>query len=185
MALTFIPYNAGSYQCLSTDISGSKVTGASYKGADLFVLDIGLWYRVQEDLTLVPMSVSTVTIAPSTNVMGGTYDAGPSWTSSFGVASACVESSDMRTATVLTDLPTSGKKLVITDIIASSDTSMSLLFEEETSGTDIFKIYLPATSVVQLTPRSKIKLATADKRLTGKASVSGNVNVTVSYYSEA
>ena len=91
----------------------------------------------------------------------------------------------MTTAAALTAAPTSGQKLIIVDIIASSDTAMNILFEEETSGTDIFKVFLPANGTVQITPRGKVKLATADKKLTGKASVAGNVAFTVTYYSEA
>jgi len=114
-----------------------------------------------------------------------TKDDGPGWTSAFGVSSAAVVSADMTTAAALTDAPTGGQKLVIVDIIASTDTAMNILFEEETSGTDIFKIFLPANGTVQITPRGKVKLATADKKLTGKASVAGNVGITVTYFSEA
>lgn len=113
------------------------------------------------------------------------FDAGITQNNNFGVSGASVLSADMTTAAAMTDAPTSGEKLVILDIIASADTAMSLLFEEETSGTDIFKVFLPANGTVQITPRGKIKLATANKKLTGKASVAGNVAVTVTYYSES
>jgi hypothetical protein len=112
-------------------------------------------------------------------------DAGLAQNGSFGVSGAAVVSADMTTAAAVTDAPTSGEKLVIVDIVASADTAMNLLFEEETSGTDILKVFIPANGVVQITPRGKIKLATANKRLTCKASVSGNVAVTVTYYSES
>jgi len=114
-----------------------------------------------------------------------TLDFGPAYTTSFGVSSASVVSADMTTAAAVTDAPTSGEKLIIVDIIASADTAMDILFEEETSGTDIFKVFLPANGTVQITPRGKIKLATADKKLTAKASVAGNVALTVTYYSES
>lgn len=119
------------------------------------------------------------------STIGGTSDSGPSWTSKFGVSSAAVVSADMTTAAAVTDAPTSGQKLVITDIVVSADTAMSVLFEEETSGTDIFKVFIPANGMAQITPRSKVKLATANKKLTAKASVSGNIAMTVCYYSEA
>jgi hypothetical protein len=129
--------------------------------------------------------VDIASIAAGTNTIGGTRDAGPAWTSAFGVSSAAVVSADMTSAAALTDAPTAGQKLVIVDIVASSDTAMNILFEEETSGTDIFKVFVPANGMVQITPRGKVKLATADKKLTGKASVAGNVAFTVTYFSEA
>jgi hypothetical protein len=101
------------------------------------------------------------------------------------VSGAAKVSADLTTAAAVTDAPTSGQKIVIVDIVASSDTAMNLLFEEETSGTDIFKVFVPANGTVQITPRGKVKLATANKKLTGKASVAGNVAITVTYYSEA
>lgn len=58
MALTFIPGSVGSYQCLSTDIVGGKVAGASYIGADLFVIDTQKWYRVLPDKTLAPLTTN-------------------------------------------------------------------------------------------------------------------------------
>lgn len=111
-------------------------------------------------------------------------DGGPSWTSVFGVSGAAVVSADITTATAVTDAPTTGQKLVITDIIISSDTSMNILLEEETSGKDIFKFFIPGNGIVQITPRSKMKLATAGKKLTAKGSVTGNVGITICYYSE-
>ena len=70
MSLTFIPGSAPSYQCLSTDIVANKVTGASYIGADLFVLDTGLWYRIQPDLTLALLPIGSVTISSGCAVIG-------------------------------------------------------------------------------------------------------------------
>jgi hypothetical protein len=117
-------------------------------------------------------------------IIDSTQDAGPYWPSILGVSGAAVVSADMTTAAAITDAPTSGQKLVITDIVFSTDTAMSLLFEEETSGTDIAKVFLPANGSGQITPRGKVKLATPDKKLTAKASVAGNVAITVLYYSE-
>jgi len=112
-------------------------------------------------------------------------DAGPHWISVLGVSGALVASADMTTAAAVTDAPTTGQKLVITDILVSADTAMSVLFEEETSGTDVLKVFLPANGAAQLTFRSKLKLATAGKKLTAKASVAGNIAVTAFYYNEA
>jgi hypothetical protein len=112
-------------------------------------------------------------------------DGGPSWTSVFGVSGAAVVSSDMTTAAAVTDAPTSGQKICLDDIIISAAVDMNVLVEEQTSGTDLFKIYIPANGTVQLTPRGKMKLATADKYVTCKASVAGGISVTATYHSEA
>lgn len=60
MALTFIPYNAGSYSCKSTDISSGSVTGAKYIGAKLYVEDTGQWYIVSVGGGLVPYVEQTI-----------------------------------------------------------------------------------------------------------------------------
>ena len=67
MSLIYIPSAAVTYQCLSTDISGSKVNGASYKGANLYCTDTQIWYRVLDDLTITPLvnPPSIVTISGS------------------------------------------------------------------------------------------------------------------------
>lgn len=113
-----------------------------------------------------------------------TYDAGPYWTSSYGVTGSAVISANITGTTVITDLPTSGQKLVITDVLISTDTAMNILLQEETSGMTIAKVFLPANGTIQWTPRSKVKLLTVNKRLTAKASVTGNVGITANYYSE-
>jgi len=48
--------NKKSYQALSTDIVGGKITGASWIGADVLIVDTNTWYRVGEDLILYPLS---------------------------------------------------------------------------------------------------------------------------------
>lgn len=136
--------------------------------------------------------------APSANVTsvqgvtGGTpipsSDSGPAWTSVWGVAGVPFASADQHSAVAsVTDAPTSGQKLVITDLIVSVDTAMSVTFKCETSGVIVFgPWYLAANSgPVQLTPRSKRKLATADKKLQVITSVAGNITVSAAYYSEA
>lgn len=120
-----------------------------------------------------------------TNSIGATKDNGPQWTTAFGIAGVVFTSADATTAAAVTSAPTGGQKLVITDLIMSTDTAMFLLFEEETTGTDLLKIFLPANGTYQFTPRSRLKLATADKKLTVDASVAGNISVLAFYYSEA
>ena len=119
---------------------------------------------------------------------GGTptaKDDGPAWTSVWGVTNAPVQSADMTSIADVTAAPTSGQKLVITDLIVSADTAMKLTFTEETSGTVMFAVYVPAGGVTQITPRGQRKLAAADKKLRCTASVAGNVSILASYFSEA
>lgn len=52
MSLIFIPNTAPSYAALSTDVSGSKIAGASYIGAYVYLIDTGKTYIVTSDLTL-------------------------------------------------------------------------------------------------------------------------------------
>jgi len=57
MAVIFIPGTSGNYQCLSTDLSGSSpVEKVSWIGANLFCTDTGEWFRVDENLYLVPFT---------------------------------------------------------------------------------------------------------------------------------
>ena len=114
-----------------------------------------------------------------------TYDAGTLFTTSLGVSSATVTSADASTPVAVTDAPDSGEKIVILDIIASSDAAVWLEFEEETTETILFKVYMAADSTVQITPRGKVKLATADKQLMVDAEGAANIAVTCTYYSEA
>lgn len=116
----------------------------------------------------------------------GAKDAGPNWASSFGVSGARFTSSNQSaSAASVTDAPTSGQKLVVTDVLISVDTAMRVDLKEETTGTVLASIYMAANSMVQFTPRSKLKLATADKKLQVQTSASGNIAVTAFYYSEA
>lgn len=113
-------------------------------------------------------------------------DGGPGWASSFGVAGARYTSADRSgSAASVTDAPESGKKLVVTDVLVSVDVAMRVDLKEETSGTVLASVYLPASGTLQWTPRSKTKLATADKKLQVQTSASGNITVTAHYHSEA
>jgi hypothetical protein len=118
---------------------------------------------------------------------GRALDDGPGWTSVFGVAGAAFVSADQSgSAVAVTDAPTGGQKLVITDITVSvGATAQTVSFTEETSGTLILRVYLPVNGTYTHHFRSKLKLATADKKLFIQTSASGNVSANVGYYSEA
>jgi len=116
----------------------------------------------------------------------GLSDAGAGWTTSRGVGGVPVASANMTTAAAVTDAPTAGEKLVIDDILVSTDTEMSVTFIEETSLTVIHgPIYLAANSTTQITLRGKTKLPVAGKKLLCDASAAGNITVEVLHHSEA
>lgn len=132
------------------------------------------------------MFADGIPTAAGAAAIGTVKDGGPGMTTSLGVTGARVTSADASGAALsVTDAPTSGQKLVFTDIIVSSDTALRLDFKIETAGTILFSIYMGAGTTVNLVPRGKLKLATADKKLQVQASVAGNIGVTALYYSEA
>lgn len=129
---------------------------------------------------------ATINVDSTGRLWERAQDDGPSWTSVFGVAGARFTSADQSAAVAsVTDAPTSTQKLVITDVLVSVGSAIRVDLKEETSGTIIASLYLAANSVMQWTPRSKLKLATADKKLQVQTSGAGNVAVTAHYYSEA
>jgi hypothetical protein len=109
-----------------------------------------------------------------------TLDAGPAQT----LVRTYTPSADMTTAAEITASPTGGMKIVVTDIIISSDTAMDFSIQMESSNNILAKVYLAAGSTVQITPRGYLKGDAADKKIYGKASVSGNVAITAIYFSE-
>lgn len=110
-----------------------------------------------------------------------TLDGGPSQS----VARTYTASADMTTAAAISPAPDSGLKIVGMDFLISTDTAMSFTIQEETSTTVFAKVFLPANGAIHFSPRGYLKAAVADKKFFGKASVSGNVGVTVVSFSEA
>src|SRR3989337_3009142 len=94
--------------------------------------------------------VTLPALATGTNIIGGTKDAGPNWTTVYTYTT----SADMTTAAALTAAPTGGQKIVVTDILISTDTAMLFEFEIETAETVFAAVRLSADSPVQITPRS-------------------------------
>lgn len=118
------------------------------------------------------------------SILGGSAkDGGPSWTP----VRAMKNSADLTTISDLTVAPTSGQKLVLDDLLISvGSTAMTLTFTEETSGTVLLKLFLPATSgAQQITLRNGLKLPTADKKIRVTASAAGDVFIHASHHSEA
>jgi hypothetical protein len=124
------------------------------------------------------------TAADSTSVI----DAGSGITSSWGVSGVPFTSANASAAdAAVTDAPTTGQKIVIDDILISVDTSMTVTFKEETSGTVLFgPWYMSSNSgPVQVTLRGKKKLATVNKKVMIRTSAAGNITASLSYHSEA
>jgi hypothetical protein len=109
-----------------------------------------------------------------------TRDGGPQQT----LTRTYTTSADMTTAAAISAQPEAGKKVVATDIVISTDTAMNFIVQMETSTNGLLKVFLPANGTVQITLRGYIKGDAADKRLFGKASVAGNVAITLVQFSE-
>lgn len=110
---------------------------------------------------------------------------GPAWTTVNGASGAAVTSADASATVSVTDAPTGGQKLVITELTVSVGSALTVTFEEETSGTDFLKLYMAANTTQTFKWTSKQKLGTADKKLQVTTSGAGNISVRASYYSEA
>lgn len=127
-----------------------------------------------------------VPMAAGSAAIGTVKDGGFAFTTSLGVTGARFTSADASGAAAsITDAPTTGQKIVLTDIILSSDTALRLDLKEETSGTILASIYMGAGTTVNVVTRGKLKLATANKKLQIQASAAGNISATAIFYSEA
>lgn len=170
--------------------SPSPAKAAWVQGAGISALPIAIWYPSPAPSPVAALPVSLASVPSHAVTNAGTFvvqatDAGANWTASNGIAGAAFTSSDQSGAVAsVTSAPTSGQKLVITDIIISVDTAMRVDFNVEDSATVIESIYMAANSTVNLITRSKRKLATADKKLQVQTSVAGNIRVNAFYYSE-
>lgn len=98
-------------------------------------------------------------------------DTGPAWvargTNFQGVSNAAVAFTSTTEADV-SPSPTSGLKIMIDDILVTSDVAAKVDIKEETSGTILFSIQFAGAGSVQITPRNGIKLPTADKKVRAK-----------------
>ncbi len=122
-----------------------------------------------------------VKLVAGTAAIGGVKDNGPHWT-----PVRTYTTSANATGTVdITAAPAAGQKIVLDDLLVSSDTSMAVSIVEETSSTVFAKIWLTAYTPAQISLRDGIKAAVADKKLRVTASVAGNIDITATYHSEA
>lgn len=109
-------------------------------------------------------------------------DDGPAWSTSVGVSGAAVESSDMTTATAITDAPAAGEKIYLRDLVLSADTAMNVEIRDGSAGTVLLKLYMEANVPVQVTPRGEI-ISSVDTQLHAQASTAGNIAITSTYNS--
>lgn len=75
------------------------------------------------------------------------------------------------TSTTETDVspaPASNQKIMIDDMIISSDVAARVDIKEETSGSVLAVIHFAGAGTVQLTPRNGLKLPTAGKKVRAK-----------------
>ncbi len=110
-----------------------------------------------------------------------------SWDESALADHTRTNSADMTTAADVSPAADSGHKLVLKDLVVSTDTAMNFQLQEETSATVVAgPYYLPANGTIQITPLARyLKLPTADRKIQGKASVAGNITVECWTISEA
>lgn len=158
------------------------------KHVQLMALDIGATTTSTPVVAGQGLMAASVPVAIASNQSAvPTSDSGITWTQSNGVSGAAVTSANASAADLeLSAAPTSGQKVVIDDILFSTDTAMSVDFKEETTGTVIFRGYFPSSpGISQITPRGRVKLATANKKLVLRTSVAGNIACTVLWHSEA
>lgn len=112
-------------------------------------------------------------------------DGGPGWTSALGVAGVRVTSADQSAADLaVTDVPTAGKTLVVTDLLISVGTAMTVDVKDGSAGPVLMTFYMAANTSVHPRFRGKVKLGAINRALFVRTSTAGNVAVTAVYTSE-
>jgi len=170
-----VPITAGSGTTVATD----DIAGVHYQRMKLALGADGSAADLAPGQATMANSVPVALASDQGDV--NTKDNGPAWATVYTFTA----SADATGAVDVTAAPSAGLKIVVTDIILSCDVEMAASFVEETSGTEVLRLYMPAGSTAQVTPRSKLKLPVADKKLRLDTSAAGAVAVTVFYYSEA
>jgi hypothetical protein len=125
-------------------------------------------------------------IPPEDEVAVSTSYSGMSQESLRGINGLPVSSADFATAAIsVTGAPSAGAKIVVTDIIITSDIDVKIQFIEQFSLTVFETLNIKAGTSQQFTPLGKFKLVTGDAQLLAKASAAGFISITVYYYFEA
>ncbi len=120
----------------------------------------------------------------------GVQDGGSAFADVHGLGTPAVpftSANASAAAVAVTNAPTTGQKLVVTDVIISVAVDMDVTLKEETSGTVLLgPIRMAAKSTIQITPRSgALRCYTANKKVMVQTSITGDLTVDVHYHSEA
>lgn len=110
-----------------------------------------------------------------------TKDAGPAQTiqRTYTYASALAA-----TPVSVTDVPTTGNKVVLTDLYISVDTACNIIVQMETSANVLASFFMAASSTVPATMRGFLKGDTNGKRIQVRSSVTTKCTVTAVYFYE-
>jgi len=168
------------------DLGDQSGALATYLKGGTVALTAGTTNIGDVDVLTLPGTViaGMASLPTGTLTIGNTKDAGPSWTTVWGVGGQRVQGTAAGTVAI-TDAPAgTAQHLVVTDVLLSANAAMELTLQEETSGTAIAGIFLPANGSAQLTFRSKLRLPTAGKKLNMVLGAAGTVDATTFYYSE-
>jgi hypothetical protein len=112
-------------------------------------------------------------------------DAGCAWTSIYGVSGAGVTSANASsTPLVVTDSPGASNKIVLDDLLISTDTVMLVTIRTTTGAIVLARLYLAAYSPVQVTFRGKVKTPTVNQTIEILTSTAGNIAATAIYHVE-
>lgn len=168
------------YQRVKLALGADGAAADLAPGQGLMAASVPVAIASNQSAVAVSLATAPALVAGAATI-GATMDAGPAWTPAY-LHTASADGSSGADATAA---PTSGQKIVIDDIIVSTGAALTVTFEEETSGTDVLILYMAANGIAQVTPRGKIKLPVADKKLRVKTSGAGAVAVTICYHSEA
>lgn len=137
-------------------------------------------------MAIVPNKAGSTPIDLPLGVIEASKDAGPDWTTAWGIANLPYSSGDATAGVAVTDAPTAGMKLVLDDLTISTDTPMAVTLKCETTNVVLFgPINVLAGVPYSWTSRGKgVKAATADKKIKAFASAVGNITVHAGYHSE-
>ncbi|MDP2619921.1 MAG: hypothetical protein Q8P46_07045 [Hyphomicrobiales bacterium] len=127
------------------------------------------------------MSINKISGAGLT-VIGAVTDAGAQ---DITVRTVLASADASATPADISAAPASGEKIVLDDLFLSVDTDLLVTVKEETSGTVMLALYMAAGTAQQFTPRGKMKLPVAGKKLQVQTSATGNIKVTALTHGEA
>lgn len=104
---------------------------------------------------------------------------------SLGVSGTPFHSANASAApAAVTDAPTAGKRICVTDLMVSVAVALTVTISEETSGKVLMIMNLAPYQTVSVNLKGKFKVPTADKRLMVQTNQAGIIDVWCQYYSE-